>query len=545
MIKWNVGLKIGAGFALSLAILVVVGSVSHRSTVNLVETSDWVEHTHEVLGTITELLSDLKDAETGERGFVITGDESFLEPYHAALKTTDLNLKALRELTQDNPKQQRNIDRLEPLVAAKYKVVFDIIAARRDQTNGFEAAHQLLIKEQGKETMDAIRGLIREMQEEEYALLEVRTSEATVTSDNAKRTIVWGIVMAMVVLTIVGTAITRNIAKPLRAVTETAKRISQGDLTSIIVADSRQDEVGQLMRAFAAMTDNLRQLTGEMTEGVNVLGAAASEISASTSQLASSASQSAAAVSETTTTVEEVRQTTEVASQRAQAVADTAQHSEQISQDGRHSTEEASRGMNLIRLQMEAIAATMTTLSERSQAVGQIMVTVEDLATQSNLLAVNAAIEAAKAGEHGKGFGVVAQEVKLLAEQSRQATTQVRTILGDVQKATATAVMAIEQGGKAVEAGSNQVKVADGSIKTLADSMTQAVQAAKQIAASNQQQLVGVSQVAAAMENIKLATSQNVVSSKQLEAAAHNLSELGQRLRTLVARYKLNPSGQE
>src|SRR6202040_2836592 len=110
-------------------------------------------------------------------------------------------------------------------------------------------------------------------------------------------------------------------------------------------------------------------------------------------------------------------------------------------------------------------------LSEQSQTIGQIIAPVEDLAAQSNLLAVNAAIEAAKAGEYGRGFGVVAQEVKSLAEQSRQATNQVRTILSDIQKATTTAVLATEQGTKAVEVGARQTEVAGESIQALTASV--------------------------------------------------------------------------
>jgi methyl-accepting chemotaxis protein len=188
---------------------------------------------------------------------------------------------------------------------------------------------------------------------------------------------------------------------------------------------------------------------------------------------------------------------------------------------------------------MEAIAASMVRLSEQSQTIGQIIATVEDLSVQSNLLAVNAAIEAAKAGEHGKGFGVVAQEVKSLAEQSRQATNQVRTILGEIQKATSAAVMATEEGGKAVEAGSRQTEVAGEAIKALAGSVNEAAQAAVQIAASAQQQLVGVDQVAGAMESIKQASSQNVAGARQLEAAARTLNDLGQRLRQLVGRFQV------
>jgi methyl-accepting chemotaxis protein len=179
----------------------------------------------------------------------------------------------------------------------------------------------------------------------------------------------------------------------------------------------------------------------------------------------------------------------------------------------------------------------MMRLGEQSQTIGQIIATVEDLAAQSNLLAVNAAIEAAKAGEHGKGFGVVAQEVKSLAEQSRQATDRVRTILGDIQKATTAAVMATEQGSKAVEGGSRQTELAGESIQALAGSVAEAAQAATQIAASSQQQLIGMDQVAAAMESIKQASTQNVASAKQLETAARGLNDVGQQLRHLVSNY--------
>jgi len=164
---------------------------------------------------------------------------------------------------------------------------------------------------------------------------------------------------------------------------------------------------------------------------------------------------------------------------------------------------------------------------------------VNDLAEQSNLLAVNAAIEAAKAGEQGKGFAVVAQEVKSLAEQSKQATAQVRAILGDIQKATSGAVMATEQGSKAVEAGVKLSGEVGESIRVLADSIEEAAQAAIQIAASAQQQFVGMDQVALAMRNIQQASVQNVAGTKQTEIAAQNLRELGQKLKQLVDRYQV------
>jgi methyl-accepting chemotaxis protein len=278
-----------------------------------------------------------------------------------------------------------------------------------------------------------------------------------------------------------------------------------------------------------------RSITRQLREAIAQLSSSSAEILAMTTQVASGAAETATAVSETTTTVEEVKQTAQVSSQKAKYVSETAQKASQSSQAGRKSVEGSIEGMGRIREQTESIAESIVRLSEQSQAIGEIIATVNDLAEQSNLLAVNAAIEAAKAGEQGKGFAVVAVEVKSLAEQSKQATAQVRTILSDIQKATSAAVMATEQGSKAVEAGVRQSAEAGETIRVLADGITEAAQAATQIAASSQQQLVGMDQVALAMENIKQASAQNVAGTKQAETAAQNLHELGQKLKQLVA----------
>jgi len=304
---------------------------------------------------------------------------------------------------------------------------------------------------------------------------------------------------------------------------------------------------GKLQGVFAAARDiterkraeeNLRRVMQEVQESVNVLAPASSEILATTTQVATSAVETATAVTETTATVEEVKQTTLVANQKAQYVADIANKTAQASQVGRKSVEEAIEVMNRIREQMESIAESIVGLSEQSQMIGEIIASVNDLAEQSNLLAVNAAIEAARAGEQGRGFAVVAQEVRSLAEQSKQATAQVRGILGDIQKATGAAVLATEQGSKAVEAGVKQSGQAGDSIRILAESIGEAAQASTQIAASSQQQLIGMDQIMMAMENIKQASNQNVTGTRQTESAAQNLHGLGLKLKGLVEQYK-------
>jgi methyl-accepting chemotaxis protein len=332
----------------------------------------------------------------------------------------------------------------------------------------------------------------------------------------------------------------KSVTRPLANLREGTAIVGAGNLDYRLGVTTR-DEIGDLSRAFDRMTETLQATTlsrDELADGARVLVSSASEILAFTTQVAAGSAETATAVSQTTTTVEEVKQTAQVSSEKARHVSDSARQTAQVAQHGRQSVEASIEAMYRIQEQMAAIAERIVRLSEQSQAIGEIIATVTDLAEQSNLLAINAAIEAAKAGEQGKGFAVVAQEVKSLSEQSKQATAQVRAILGDIQKATSAAVMATEQGSKAVEAGMKLSGEAGESIRALADSIEESARAATQIAASAQQQLVGMDQVTLAMQNIEQASAQNVTSTKRTENAAQNLHELGLRLKHLVQQYR-------
>jgi len=331
----------------------------------------------------------------------------------------------------------------------------------------------------------------------------------------------------------------QTIARPLGVVSEAALKISTGNLSDNITVEERSDEIGAVTRAVRQMTEKLRSSITLITEGVAMLGSSASEILAATTQVAAGTAENASAISETTSTVAQVQQATQLSSQKAKLVADSAQRLAQVSAAGQKATDETAAGMRLIRDQMEAIARTIVRLSEHSQSIGGIIASVTDIADQSNLLAVNAAIEAARAGEQGKGFAVVAQEIKSLAEQSKQATTQVRNILTDVQKATSAAVMATEQGSKAVEAGVKQSAQAGDSIRVLAESSSEAAQTAIQIVASSQQQQLGMDQIKTSMGMINQAGIETASSMQQATTAARNLHELGLKLKGLVEQFKV------
>jgi methyl-accepting chemotaxis protein len=412
----------------------------------------------------------------------------------------------------------------------------DVLAALKAGKRG-EAGAVILGSLQQK--FLAIREIADQVGTQQFADAEQRMRESEALVDNAQATLIAANIVALVIGLALVLWLDRVIATPLKEATLVAQQIATGDLTVKVQVSEGRDEVGQLLRALEAMVNAWKQLMKETNSGIVTLSSAASEILAGTMQSSAGATETAAAVSETTATVEEVKQTALLASQKARMVSDAAQKAAQTAEAGRKSIEDSMEGMGSIQQQMESIAETIVRLSESSQAIAEIIATVSGLAEQSNLLAVNAAIEAAKAGDHGKGFSVVAQEVKDLADQSKQATRQVRQILNDIQKAVSAAVMTTEQGSRTVASGVEQTTEAGNAIRMLAESISDAAQAAAQIAASSQQQLAGMDQVAMAMENIKQVSAENAAGAKQSEQSAQNLHELGQKLRQVSERFRL------
>jgi methyl-accepting chemotaxis protein len=404
-------------------------------------------------------------------------------------------------------------------------------------TGNLAEATQLALGIQ-KTNVDNTRALLITMTNEENTEISrmLLASSRSIDRSMVLCGILGGLAVLFLILTVI--VLTRIVSRPLKDLSVLSTRIGKGDLTAEIRQVSNNDEVGSLFQAFRIMTDNMRTMVRENKESVNLLSSSSAEILAAATQIAAGSVETATAVSQTTSTVEEVRQISESSSAKAKAVADNAQKTTEIAQNGKKALEGIVEVMDNIRERVESIAESVVRLSEQGQAIGEIIASVNDIADQSNLLAVNAAIEAAKAGEYGKGFGVVAQEIKGLAEQSRQATTKVRAILLDVQKGTSAAVMATEQGNKAVEIGVKQSQEAGESIRVLADSVAEAAQASVQIAASNQQQMAGISQVTSAMENIKQGSAQTAASTKQAEMAARNLNELAQKIKQLMEHYR-------
>ncbi len=327
-----------------------------------------------------------------------------------------------------------------------------------------------------------------------------------------------------------------RLIRPLYALMEFVNLVGSGDLTRQM-SNVAQDEVGALAGRLNEMVASLKEITVQTRQAVNNLNSAAAETLASTKQQAASVAQQFAALQETTATVNEISQSGEQMSSRAREIAGQAEKASERSKDGLRSMDDLSKIMDAIEEQTEAVAEHIVALSEKTQAIGDIIATVNDIAERSQLLALNASIEAAAAGEHGRSFAVVAEEIKTLADQAKAATTQVSSILGDIQKGINSSVMSTEESVKRVATGRSQAENTLDTITDLVAAIEKSVQAFEQVVASTNQQRVGLEQVSKALAQIRTGSEQTAAGTKQIEQAVSNLNSLGSQLDHTMERY--------
>lgn len=253
----TIGKKLAYGFGLALLILAIIGFISSRSTSQLFKTSRLMAHTYQVLEHLERVLSELQDAETGQRGYIITGEERYLGPYNAAIKIIEKEIKDVSELIVDNPGQQRRIKEIIPLIDSKFAELKETIDLRR--TQGVDAALKIVITDKGKKIMDDIRKVIDRMENEENALLIKREEDMQNTAKTTKNVIIFGTIIAFIFLFFASVNIARKITRPLAIIATKAKEIaaSDADLTKTIPVTT-YDEIGDLTQSFNDMINNLK-----------------------------------------------------------------------------------------------------------------------------------------------------------------------------------------------------------------------------------------------------------------------------------------------
>ncbi|WP_162306005.1 methyl-accepting chemotaxis protein [Oleisolibacter albus] len=333
--------------------------------------------------------------------------------------------------------------------------------------------------------------------------------------------------------------ISRSIVQPLQQCVALAGAIAAGDLRQQPLPVRSRDEVGQLTESFNAMLEALRAITTETRSTAAHLAASVQEILASIQEQASSTREQAAAVQEITTTVEEIGQSAQQVAEMAREVGSAADSIAGSGQTGLTAVQEATAAMEAIRSQTENVAETIVALSERTQAIGDIVSSVNEIAEQSNLVALNAAIEAAGAGEQGRRFSVVANEMKALADQAKEATKQVRSILEQTQRNISSSVLLTEEALKRVSAGRDKAATAEEVIRQMAGSVRDTSGSFQQVVGATGQQQIGLEQIAQGLQQIRQASVQAASGTDQLAKAAESLGQLGGTMTRLMEKYRL------
>src|SRR6266446_5335283 len=214
--KWKIGNRLVlGGFIIATAILAFVGWQSYRNTARFAEASEWRKHTYEVLRNLDETVARLVDAETGQRGYLLTGEESYLEPYHVAIKNIDRTIGNLKNLTSDNPNQQKRIQILEPLVEKKLAEIHRTIDLRKNE--GLASANHVVLEGSGKHWMDQIRAVVAEMTNEEQELLKLRTQKTNESVTRSVRTILAGSLVSILLMVLCFGLLQRELSERKKA----------------------------------------------------------------------------------------------------------------------------------------------------------------------------------------------------------------------------------------------------------------------------------------------------------------------------------------
>ncbi|MCM2265842.1 MAG: methyl-accepting chemotaxis protein [Desulfuromonadales bacterium] len=367
-------------------------------------------------------------------------------------------------------------------------------------------------------------------------------TEATIAE--VRNGLIFTMAAVLLVAAITCFLVVNRMTRPLKDLTLVANRIAEGSLDERIEVTS-EDEVGQLAKAFNQMTqvivrnlqveiDKSNRIVASVKEAIQQLSTSANELMAISTQQASGAAEQAAAVQQATTTSEEIAATAKQVSENAGRVEALAGHANAASAAGQQAVSTAISGMEHLKGQVMSIAEAMLQLGENSQKIGGIIDIIDEISDQTNLLSLNAAIEAAGAGEAGKRFSIVANEVRRLADRTAEATNQVKALIAQIQQATNGTIMLTEEGTKGVDAANALVANISQALGNVTRAVGETTAAASEIKLMTQQQTTASEQMADTIAEVRDVATQVAVSSQETTQSITELTTLAERLQDLV-----------
>jgi methyl-accepting chemotaxis protein len=433
------------------------------------------------------------------------------------------------------------------LISEEAKKDFEAFKATRvDYVGHLEELMAFARSGKQKEGFALLNGDMREAADKEMAAIdrlmlvkekgaEERSKENVSEASSAAMKLLVVMLAGIACSIVLGVVISRMIANPLRQIVQ---NIDNADLNSRFNTE-RKDEVGQLQQSFDRFVESLRQTLLKVAETAQAVASASSQISSSTEEMSSGAQEQSSQSNEVASAVEEMAKTIVENSKNAADTADTAKAAKQAAVDGGSVVGETIEGMKKIADVVSKSAATVEELGKSSDQIGEIISVIDDIADQTNLLALNAAIEAARAGEQGRGFAVVADEVRKLAERTTKATKEIASMIKKIQIETKGAVVSMGEGTKNVEDGLKLADRAGASLKEIERISVKVTEMVLQIAAASDQQSSASEQISKNVAASNQVTAETAAGTQQIAHAAEDLNRLTENLQELLAQFKL------
>lgn len=540
--NFSISKKLYTGFGLVLIIIAVLVLSALRGFDQVSSSVKRNIHSYDVLNSSHTILNSLVDIETAMRGFALTGQDSFLEPMLKGEEAFANSVAQVKKATQDNPEQQARLDRLQAVYQQWLQQDMQSAITLRREINADRAPLTTLISQissgQAKAKMDAMRAVISEFQDSEKALQEERSTLMDDSKATAFTILVVGGLAAAILAILIATLLAKTITGRLSQAVTLARNIADGRLDNKIEV-AGNDEVSTLQQAFQAMQDRLRAMIREIGISAEQLVGAADNISTASLQLSTSVQEQSHSASSMAATVEELTVSINHVSDNAVEAHAQSSESGRQSSEGGSVIQETLERMNLIAQTVEASASQISDLDNHAEQISSIVSVIKSIADQTNLLALNAAIEAARAGEQGRGFAVVADEVRLLAQRTGNSTQEITEMVKRIQLGTRDAVQQMEVGVTQVKGGVDMAQRAGDAIVGIRQSSGDVVRMVDQISLALREQTAASQDVARNVERIAQMSQQNSQAVEQTTETAGTLQQLAQGLHRQVSVFRL------
>ncbi|CAI8992698.1 methyl-accepting chemotaxis protein [Pseudomonas zeae] len=470
--------------------------------------------------SVIELSKLLQQARYQVRGYTYSGKAEAEQP---ALDAIDNALKNLDSLPAKLPEQ--HIANLQQATASIKAYRAAVAQFRDSQVNNAKAAARM--STQGDILIDVSK-----------KLTESQTIVRDTDAAHAKNMLIIATLLAVAFGLLAAWAITRQIIIPLNQTLKVAERVAAGDLTHNLVSQ-RRDELGQLQRSMQSMTQGLRELVGGISDGVTQIASAAEELSAVTEQTSAGVNNQKIETDQVATAMNEMAATVQEVARNAEEASEAAVAADQQAREGDKVVGEAIAQIERLAAEVGHSTEAMGELKRESDKIGSVLDVIKSVAQQTNLLALNAAIEAARAGEAGRGFAVVADEVRSLAQRTQKSTEEIEELIVGLQNGTQQVATIMDNSRTLTDSSVELTRRAGGSLESITRTVS-AIQAMnQQIAAAAEQQSAVAEEINRSVLNVRDVSDQTSAASEETAASSVELARLGTHLQMLVGRFKV------